>query len=93
MNESTKAHHHYYPILGECRVSVETAGPTTPRAANMIPDHIRGFAGWIINQCVVGSRGLGGFMTLGLPDLITFLLDPTSNIDRSFRMSTYLTQT
>ena len=80
-------------MLGECRISVEAAGPTTTPAANMIPDHIRGFAGWIINRCVVGARGLGGFMTLGLSDLITFLLDPTSNTRTGLRKSTYLTQT
>lgn len=40
------------------------------------PDVLRSMASWMIAQCVIGRAGLGGFMTFGLLNLVTYTLNP-----------------
>ena len=69
-------------------VSVELAGPTIPHTMNLIPNDIRGMAGWVIDQCVVDRTGSGGFVTKDLLNLIRYVVDPATDINAPFRMST-----
>ena len=76
-------------ILGDCRVSVEAAGATLPSTIRMIPKHLQGLAGWVINRCVVHADGLGGFTTFGFSELMDFLLNPRSDLQEGYREPIY----
>lgn len=53
---------------GSCVVSIEGAGPdfTAPDDMQVVPDAIRGLAGFLIDTCANQGQGIGGFVTYGL---------------------------
>lgn len=61
-------------------VSVEVASPVDIDQISLVPNDIRGMAGWLARYCI-GTRGTGGFMTRGIQDLVKYVTDPTSNLD------------
>ena len=68
-------------------VWVEIAGPTQPHTVMLVPDQIRGMAGWVVEQCVamtaLGGKN-GGFTTWGLTALVNFVLEPTTRYSSPF---------
>lgn len=42
----------------------------------IVPDMLRSMAAWVIAECVVAKGGIGGFMTFGLQNLVTYTLNP-----------------
>ncbi|KAK4696686.1 hypothetical protein P7C71_g1274, partial [Lecanoromycetidae sp. Uapishka_2] len=61
-------------------VTVEVASPVDIDEIRLVPNDIRGMAGWLARQCV-DSRGTGGFMTKGIQGLVNYVTDPKSNLD------------
>lgn len=59
----------YLPPVGDCAVSVESAGPNIPPILRMLPKNIRDTAAAVLHKCVQDS-GLGGFATYGIKDLV-----------------------
>lgn len=65
-------------LTGTCQLLVELAGPETvaQQPVYVVPDEVRGLAGYVIQQCPGGgdetydfggtATGVGGFVTLGL---------------------------
>ena len=41
----------------------------------VIPDKVRDMAGWLLRTCVIRGGGLGGFGTIGIQNMISFLTD------------------
>ena len=48
------------------------------------PNLLRNLAGWLLKQCVVGSR-MGGSVTMDLEETIDYLADPSTNFPSDFR--------
>ena len=55
-------------------ISVEVAGPNRPLSYSVIPDDIRGMAQYVIQECVEYRGGIGGFSTLGLGNLVNYVV-------------------
>ena len=53
----------------------------------LVPDRLRSMASWIIAQCVIGKVGIGGFVTPGLQNLITYPLNPHVDYHAPYRKS------
>ena len=60
---------------GSCAISVEYAGPeyATPSFVELVPEEIRGMAGFIINKCPSQEAGMGGFVTGHIQWLVDFM--------------------
>ncbi|MCJ1256455.1 hypothetical protein MMC24_004276 [Lignoscripta atroalba] len=60
---------------GSCSISVEYAGPdyAAPSFIDLVPDEIRGMAGYVINQCALQGNGVGGFITGRMADLVGYI--------------------
>ena len=63
------------PIIGDCQIIVEAAGPTVPRALNVDPVTLGNMAYWVISRCVIATNGLGGFVTNGLQAMQEYSTD------------------
>ena len=54
---------------------------------DIIPNVLRRRAGWVIEQCVggldSGIRGLGGFVTLGLIDVVGYVFNPAVDVSNA----------
>ncbi|MCJ1228496.1 hypothetical protein MMC12_005157 [Toensbergia leucococca] len=70
----------YSVTFGSCRVSVQTSGPSYPRFLSLRPNAVRAVASNVIRKCPSESDGIGGFQTLNLQNLITYLSMPTTNL-------------
>ncbi len=70
----------YYTSFSGVAISVEVAGPVDIDQIELIPNEIRGMAGWLANRCT-GSRGVGGFVTRGIQGIVDYVTDPTTNLD------------
>ena len=68
-------------VLGLCHISVEAAGPGAHGRVNLVPNHFREMAGRVIQQCVVGQFGMGGFETVRLENLVSYVLDRSNVIN------------
>ena len=82
--------------LGGCTIVLESAGPSQYpiryRVENstplpLRPNDVRAAAGWIINECVTGQGGKGGFVTLEFANLVAFMTNPAHPIEWLFRES------
>lgn len=64
-------------------MSVEAAGPelSAPNFFRIVPSHIRRMAGYIIDKCVVGGGGIGGFVTDGWASVTNMVGDPPERSD------------
>lgn len=71
-------------------ISVEVAGPAVPSTMNLIPNEIRGMAGWVIERCVIEGAGSGGFVTKDISNLIRVIVNPETNLDLPLSMSTLI---
>ena len=50
----------------------------------IVPDDLGDMATWVISQCVFNA-GTGGYVTKGIANLINFLGDNPSILDRTYR--------
>ena len=67
-------------------ISVELAGHTTEvTVVHVVPDQIRGMAGWVISQCIGAGGGLGGFVTGHFGNLVNQMNRPTTNLAAPLR--------
>ena len=71
--------------LGDCDISVEIAG-LDMESFSLRPDTVRELAGWVINRCVQGP-GFGGFATLGINNLINYVVNPATDLRAPYRRS------
>lgn len=72
--------------IGNCKIWIEIAGPTTPEIYEAVPNEIRGMAAWLIDHCVSGSaRGYGGFATKDISKLIDYVTEPDTKISETYR--------
>ena len=55
---------------------MEPSGPSIPATMQVRPDDIRKRAAAVIQTCVAGRSGIGGFATLGFSALSEYLLPP-----------------
>lgn len=72
-----------FPFLesfGGVSISADVSGPININRINVVPNHIRGMAGYVAMQCVARG-GVGGFVTHKIRGLVDFVTDPTSNVD------------
>ena len=70
---------------GTCKITFEIAGPSlSPFLSPLIPDDIRGMAGWVIDQCVTRS-GIGGFVTNKIINMVNYISEPATNFQGPFR--------
>lgn len=65
---------------GDVSISVDVSGPVNINKMNLVPNDIRGMAGFVAIQCL-RHGGMGGFVTKKIQGLVDFVTDPTSNID------------
>lgn len=79
------------PPLGRCHIIVEAAGPAvglwpsaTPPTLPIAPSSIKGMAGWVIRQCVDSRLHTGGFVTLGLGNLVSHINNLHGHSDALF---------
>ena len=70
----------YYNTYSDVAVSIEVAGPVDIDQMNIVPDALRGMAGYLADNCI-GSRRTGGFITLGIQELVNFVTNPASDLD------------
>ena len=71
---------------GNCKIWVEVAGPAIPRIYQVVPDEIRGMAGWVLAQCVGGSgEGHGGFATKDISKLTAYITEPDTKLGGNYR--------
>ena len=63
---------------GNCEVRIEMVGGAEPirGRVSLIPDVIRGLAGYIIAECATPEGWTGGFATGGLSNMIQYILSP-----------------
>ena len=83
VNASAPEMRYRLPFLesfGDVSISVDVSGPVNLDRINVVPNDIRGMAGYVANQCL-GRGGVGGFVTKKIQGLVDFVTDPTSNID------------
>ena len=83
VNVSALEADYHLPLLeysGGAWLSVDVSGPVDINSINVVPNDIRGMAGYVASQCV-GRHGVGGFVTKKIQGLVDFVTDPTSNID------------
>ncbi|MCJ1223791.1 hypothetical protein MMC12_000434 [Toensbergia leucococca] len=64
-------------MIGTCRISIDVAGQYEPHSVSIRPDRIRGMAAFVIAMCVLGPRGLGGFVTFGMSRVVNLINQPT----------------
>ena len=48
---------------GTCRIKVSVVGVNSDQTVLLRPNVIRGMTGWIIDECVTRSGGIGGVIT------------------------------
>ncbi|MCJ1238670.1 hypothetical protein MMC14_006661 [Varicellaria rhodocarpa] len=65
-----------YKTYGSCTVSIEMAGPVEGSLYRIAPSTIRGLAGWVWEQCIIG-KGIGGFITYGMSSFIDPIVGST----------------
>jgi len=70
----------YYTSFSGVAISVEIAGPVDIGEVQLIPNEIRGMAGYLANRCI-GSRGTGGFITKGIQGLVDYVTNPVTDLD------------
>ena len=70
---------------GSCQITVERAGPADATVLSLIPDQIRELAGYITQECVVNSGGIGGFITLGMYNVVNYILRPHTDLNAPYR--------
>ena len=67
--------------LGTCQILFHISGPesqtASPTLTYIVPKQVWEMAGWILSRCV--STGRGGFVTKGLLNSISWLVDPNIN--------------
>ncbi|MCJ1459604.1 hypothetical protein MMC28_009983 [Mycoblastus sanguinarius] len=75
---------HVLPISvqhGTCQILFHISGPesqtASPTLTYIVPKQVWEMAGWILSRCV--STGRGGFVTKGLLNSISWLVDPNIN--------------
>ncbi|KAL8707691.1 MAG: hypothetical protein Q9220_007310 [cf. Caloplaca sp. 1 TL-2023] len=76
--------------VGTCTVTVEIAGPTADETNSilLVPDQVRGMAGYVIQQCPGGgnevgdyggqSSGIGGFVTSQLENILHWMMQTSA---------------
>lgn len=68
-------------VLGTCQILFHISGPKSqsesPNPTYIVPKQVSEMAGWIFSRCV--STGRGGFITKGLQNSISWLVDPNIN--------------
>ena len=57
---------------------------TAPKI-NLTPSAIRGLAGWVIEQCVSGRGGIGGYATGLFENVLEYIEQPSTDFDDEFR--------
>ena len=75
-------------LPGGCYISIEPAGPSIPDVMMMIPTNIRLLSAFVIQTCVMGEGGVGGFTTYRLESLIGWLRHPTNFINPNMPAAT-----
>ena len=72
-------------IVGHCEIMVDIGGQNDAIDYLFLkPDLLREMAGWLLRQCVAGSR-MGGFVTMGLEETIDYLINPRTDFQSDFR--------
>lgn len=66
--------------FGNVAVKVEIAGPVDIDKVFLVPNHIRGMAGYLANHCL-GAGGVGGFVTASIQGLVDYIGDPGADLD------------
>ena len=82
-NISARDSKYRLPILqyhGGVWISVDIAGPVNINKINVVPNDIRGMAGYVANHCV-RRGGVGGFVTKRIQGLVDFVTNPRSDIE------------
>ena len=70
----------FLEFFGDVAIAVDVSGPVDINQINVVPNDIRGMAGWVASQCI-GRGGVGGFVTRKIQGLVDFVTDPTTDID------------
>ena len=83
--EGGQAQSNVFPFsvqFGSTKISVEVAGPIDydKFTISLVPNRLRGMAAYLANTCV-GTRGMGGFATMGFQGLLNFVTDPLNSLD------------
>ncbi len=82
-NISVPQRNYQLPLLlffGGVALGIDVSGPIQISEISVVPDDIRGMAGYVATHCV-GRGGVGGFVTKRIQGLVDFVTDPTSDID------------
>ncbi|KAL8823065.1 MAG: hypothetical protein Q9191_006211 [Dirinaria sp. TL-2023a] len=86
-------------MAGTCTVTVELAGPaaSNTNSINLVPDQIRGMAGYVIQRCPGGgdmthnyanfAGGLGGYVTSGLENILESIEQSNLYLNPNSRLS------
>ena len=69
----------FLEAYGSAWIAVDVSGPISLDKLNVVPNDIRGMAGWVARRCV-GRDRVGGFVTRRIQGLVDFVTDPTSDI-------------
>ena len=79
-----------YLLLGSCQVVLETGGPWIPSdTVSLSPDTVRSMASSVLRDCVQ-QEGMGGYVTVGLSNMINHLADISTVWNTPYRKPAFL---
>ena len=82
-NSSERFHLPFSAASGNLIIQIEIAGPIPNLlSVRIIPNMLRAMASFIQTNCISKS-GIGGFVTLGIEKLFTYITEPQTNIART----------